>query len=361
MVTEADLMRRALFHAGRAEGVTTPNPLVGAVVVSPEGVVVGQGRHPRAGAPHAEVFALDDAGDRARGATLFVNLEPCCHTGRTGPCTRRIIAAGIRRVVAAMRDPNPLVSGKGFEELRANGVEVAVGLLEDEAARMNRAFAIVQSEGRPMVIAKAASSVDARIAAAPGVRTRLTSAEANRRSQRLRAAVDAIGVGSGTMLADDPILTVRDCYRPRPLARVVFDRELRTPATARVFATLDSGPVIFVTTVAAASRYPDRTQALITAGATIVQGSGDLRQDLRQLVKFDISTLLLEGGGVIHAAAWTARVIDRIHLIVAPTTLGAGGVKLFDGIDVPASALIPVRVDWLGPDEWMEADVHGHR
>ncbi len=225
-MTDADLMRRALFHAGRAEGVTTPNPLVGAVVVSPEGVVVGQGRHPRAGAPHAEVFALDDAGDRARGATLFVNLEPCCHTGRTGPCTRRIIAAGIRRVVAAMRDPNPLVSGKGFEELRANGVEVEVGLLQDEAARMNRAFAIVQTEGRPMVIAKAASSVDARIAAAPGVRTPLTSAEANRRTQRLRAAVDAIGVGSGTMLADDPILTVRDCYRPRPLARVVFDRRI---------------------------------------------------------------------------------------------------------------------------------------
>ena len=354
-------MRRALFHAGRAEGVTTPNPLVGAIVVSPQGVVVGQGRHPRAGAPHAEVFALDEAGDRARGATLFVNLEPCCHTGRTGPCTRRIIAAGIRRVVAAMPDPNPLVSGKGFEELRANGVEVDVGLLEKEAARLNRAFSIVQTEGRPMVIAKAASSVDARIAAAPGLRTQLTSAEANRRTQRLRAAVDAIGVGSGTILTDDPMLTVRDCYRPRPLARVVFDRELRTPATARVFATLDAGPVIIMTTAAAASRYPEKTEALLTAGATVVQGSGDLRQDLRELVKFDISTLLLEGGAAMHAAAWTAGVIDRIHLVVAPTALGDRGVKLFGGIDVPASALIPVRVDWLGPDEWMEADVHGHR
>ena len=360
-MTDADFMRRALFHAGRAEGVTTPNPLVGAVVVSPEGVVVGQGRHPRAGAAHAEVFALDDAGDRARGATLFVNLEPCCHTGRTGPCTRRIVAAGVRRVVAAMRDPNPLVSGQGFEELRANGVQVEVGLLEDEAARMNRAFAIVQTEGRPMVIAKAASSVDARIAGAPGVRTQLTSAQANRRTQRLRAAVDAIGVGSGTMLADDPILTVRDCYRARPLARVLFDRELRTPATARVFATLDSGPVILMTTVAAAHRYPDRAQALVSAGATMVQGSGDFREDLRQLLKFDISTLLLEGGGVIHAAAWTAQVIDRIHLIVSPVALGDGGVELFNGIDIPASALLPVRVDWLGPDEWMEADVHGHR
>jgi diaminohydroxyphosphoribosylaminopyrimidine deaminase / 5-amino-6-(5-phosphoribosylamino)uracil reductase len=176
MVTDTDHMRRALFHAARAEGVTTPNPMVGAVVVSAGGVVVGQGRHPRAGEPHAEVFALEDAGERARGATLFVTLEPCCHTGRTGPCTRRIIDAGIRRVVAAMRDPNPLVKGKGFDELRAAGIAVDVGLLGDEAGRLNRAFTIVQTEERPMVIAKAAVSEDSRIAAAPGVRTQLTSA-----------------------------------------------------------------------------------------------------------------------------------------------------------------------------------------
>lgn len=360
-MTDADFMRRALFHASRSQGVTTPNPLVGAVIVSPEGVVVGYGRHPRAGEPHAEVFALADAGDKARGATMFVNLEPCCHTGRTGPCTRRIIAAGIRRVVAAMRDPNPLVSGKGFDELRANGIEVEVGLLEDEALRLNRAFAIVQTEGRPMVIAKAATSSDARIASAPGVRTQITSAEANRRTQRLRASVDAIGVGSGTILADDPVLTVRDCYRFRPLARVVFDRELRTPASARIFTTLDAGPVIIVTTAVSGARYPERVRALQSAGATIVEGVGALREDLRTLLRFDISTLLLEGGAVMHRAAWRAGVIDRVHLIVAPSELGGGGVKLFDGIDVPLSELIPVRVDRLGPDAWMEADVHGHR
>src|SRR5690242_3452428 len=164
MVTDTDFMRRALFHAGRAEGVTTPNPMVGAVIVSPDGVVVGQGRHPRAGEPHAEVFALQDAGDRARGATMYVNLEPCCHTGRTGPCTKRIIAAGISRVVTAMTDPNPLVSGKGIEELRAHGIDVQVGLLNEEAQRLNRAFTIVQTQGRPMVIAKAAMSTDRRIA-----------------------------------------------------------------------------------------------------------------------------------------------------------------------------------------------------
>ena len=178
MVTDADHMRRALFHARRGEGVTTPNPMVGAVVVTPDGIVAGYGRHPRAGEAHAEVFALDAAGTLARDATFYVTLEPCCHFGRTGPCTRRIIAAGIRRVVAAMRDPNPLVSGKGFDELRATGIQVEVGLLQDEAARLNRAFTVVQTEGRPMVIAKAATSIDARIAAAPGVRTPLTSSEA---------------------------------------------------------------------------------------------------------------------------------------------------------------------------------------
>jgi len=360
-VTDADFMRRALFHAGRSEGVTTPNPLVGAVIVSPDGVVVGQGRHPRAGAPHAEVFAIEDAGERARGATMFVNLEPCCHTGRTGPCTKRIIAAGLRRVVAAMPDPNPLVSGKGFDELRAHGIQVEVGVLADAALRLNRAFTIVQTERRPMVIAKAATSLDSRIAAAPGVRTPLTSAEANRRTQRLRAAVDAIGIGSGTLLADDPILTVRDCFRPRPLARIVFDRRLRTPATARLFSTLDAGPVIILTTAAAAGEHPERVQALKAAGATLIEGAGELRTDLRALVPFEISTLLLEGGAVMHAAAWHAGVIDRVHVIVAPRALGEGGVRFFDGIEVPLSELIPVRVEMLGPDAWMEADVHGHR
>ena len=360
-MTESDFMRRALFHAGRAEGVTTPNPLVGAVIVSPDGVVVGQGRHPRAGAPHAEVFAIEDAGDRARGATMFVNLEPCCHTGRTGPCTKRIIAAGLRRVVAAMPDPNPVVGGKGFDELRAHGIEVEVGVLAEEAQRLNRAFTIVQTEGRPMVIAKAATSSDSKIAAAPGVRTQLTSAEANRRTQRLRGAVDAIGIGSGTLLADDPVLTVRDCYRLRPLSRVVFDRRLRTPSTARILTTLAHGPVIIVTTAAAVSQYPERARALTATGATIVAGSDDLLSDLRALVRFDISTMLLEGGAAMHAAAWRAGVIDRVHVIVAPTALGGSGVRFFDGIDVPLSELIPVRVEMLGPDAWMEADVHGHR
>lgn len=360
-MSDADYMQRALFHARRAEGVTTPNPLVGAVVVSPDGVVVGQGRHPRAGAPHAEVFALREAGAAARGATLYVTLEPCCHQGRTGPCTERIIAGGIRRVVAAMTDPNVLVSGQGFQQLRAQGIQVEVGLLGDAAARLNRAFTIVQTQARPMVVVKAATSLDGRIAAAPGVRTAITSAQANRRTQRLRGAVDAVAVGSGTVLADDPLLTARDCYRLRPLARVVFDRRLRTPPTARLLSTLESGPVIIVTTADTVARHPERADALRRAGASLAEGTGELQADVRALVAWDISTLLLEGGGTVHAAAWRAGIVDRVIMIVAPTVLGELGTKVFNGLPVPISRLQPVRVENLGPDAWMEADVHGDR
>jgi diaminohydroxyphosphoribosylaminopyrimidine deaminase/5-amino-6-(5-phosphoribosylamino)uracil reductase len=334
--------------------------MVGAVVVTPDDVVAGYGRHPRAGAPHAEVFALEEAGARARGATLYVTLEPCGHVGRTGPCTQRIIAAGIRRVVAAMRDPNPLVSGRGFDELRAAGITVEVGLLEPEAARLNRAFTIVQTQGRPMVVAKVATSADAKVAAAPGVRTALTSPEANRRTQRLRASVDAIGVGSETVIADDPVLTVRDCYRLRALTRVVFDRRLRTSPQARLFSTLHAGPVIIMTTAAAIRGHSDRAEALARAGATLVEGAGNLHDDLRALVRFDVSTLLLEGGAALHAAAWRAALIDRVHVIVTPKVLGEAGLQSFEGIVIPMTELVPIKVEQLGPDRWMEADVHGH-
>jgi diaminohydroxyphosphoribosylaminopyrimidine deaminase/5-amino-6-(5-phosphoribosylamino)uracil reductase len=172
--------------------------------------------------------------------------------------------------------------------------------------------------------------------------------------------VDAIGVGSGTVLADDPVLTVRDCFRPRPLTRVVFDRRLRTPANARVFSTLAAGPVIILSTADAIGRHPERVEALIRAGATIIGGSGELPEDLRELARREISTLLVEGGAAFHAAAWRAGVIDRVHVIVAPVDLGDRGVRFFDG-EVSMSELAPVTVEQLGPDTWMEADVHGHR
>src|SRR3954466_15270257 len=247
-LSEAAYMERALFHAARGAGRTSPNPLVGAVVVSDEGVVLGQGFHQRAGEPHAEVHALEAAGSRARGATLFSTLEPCCHHGRTGPCVRRIVEAGIARVVAAVEDPNPAVHGRGFEYLRAHGVAVEVGLGADQSIALNRPFFMLMREGRPFVVLKAATSLDGRIAAAPGRRTFLTSEPANRHAHRVRAEIDAIGVGSGTILADDPDLTARGAYRERPLTRVVFDRRLRTPPGARGPSTAGAGPVIIVTT-----------------------------------------------------------------------------------------------------------------
>lgn len=354
---DVGMMRRALFHAARGQGRTTPNPMVGAVIVSPDGVVVGQGWHARAGEPHAEVHAIEEAGDRAAGATLFVTLEPCCHTGRTGPCTRRVIDAGIARVVAAMRDPNPLVSGRGFDELRAHGIAVDEGVCASEAQLLNRAFVTVQTRGRPFVMLKTAASLDARVAAAPGRRTQLSSPAANRRTHLLRASVDAIAVGSETMLVDDPVLTAREARRVRPLVRVVFDRRLRTPPTARIFATLDEGPVLIVTRARAGS---EEARAVERAGATIVSADS-LGEALRALLAWDVSSVLVEGGPCLHTALAEARLVDRVHLIVVATALGAEGVPWVDRDTLPLATAARLIAEPRGPDIWVEADVHGDR
>jgi len=361
VVTDAAFMRQALFHAARALGQTTPNPMVGALVVTPEGVIVGRGRHHRAGQPHAEALALKEAGPQGRGATMYVTLEPCCHTGRTGPCTRRIIDAGIARVVGAVVDPNPRVFGQGFEELRAAGIAVDVGLCAEEAERLNAGFFAVHRHGRPLVITKVATSLDGRIAAHAGVRTAITSAAANRRSQLLRASVDAVGVGSETLLVDDPVLTVRECHRDRPLTRVIFDRRLRTPPSARVFSTLAHGPVIIVTSASSREAAPSRARALEASGATLVAGSGEVEDGIRRLLPWDISTLLLEGGTALHDAAWQAGIVDRVVQVVAPGTLGSSGVPWVDASVMSWSALRPVVVEPRGPDIWIESDVHRHR
>lgn len=353
-------MRRALFHASRSRGQTTPNPMVGAVVVSPSGVLLGVGRHHRAGEPHAEVNALEEAGASARGATMYVTLEPCCFTGRTGPCTRRILDAGIARVVAAMPDPDARARGRGFDELRAHGVVVDVGLEHEAAARLNAGFVSVHRRGRPYVILKAATSLDARIAARAGERTALTSIEANRRTHLLRASVDAIAVGSETLLVDDPVLTVRECYRERPLTRVIFDRRLRTPPTARLFSTLDHGPVIILTSQAAASDRA-RVRALEDAGAEVVPGSGELDDALRRLAEREVMVLLVEGGTRLHQALWEAGLADRVQLVIAPMLLGDAGVPLMDVRQLPLSRLDITVVEPRGVDTWIEADVHGAR
>ncbi len=333
--------------------------MVGAVVLSADGIVVGHGWHERAGEPHAEVNALDEAGESARGGTLFVTLEPCCHTGRRGPCTRRIVAAGVRRVVAAMTDPDARVSGCGFKELHAAGVDVVTGICESEAQRLNRAFALVKTERRPLVMLKAAASIDAKISER-GKRTQLSSLESARKAQQLRAAVDAIAIGSGTLLVDDPLLTSRDTRRIRPLVRVIFDRRLQTPAGSRVFSTLEEGPVIILTSDRIFSEARDRVAELERAGAT-VRPADDLLSGIRALLEWDVSTLLIEGGAAVHAAFWQAGLTDHLHLIVTPLTVGPGGLELFGGYPVPWSALSLVAVEPRGADIWIEADVHRNR
>jgi diaminohydroxyphosphoribosylaminopyrimidine deaminase/5-amino-6-(5-phosphoribosylamino)uracil reductase len=358
---DSDYMERALLLAQRGRGRTSPNPLVGAVVVSPDGVVVGQGYHRRVGEAHAEAIALDEAGARARGATLYLTLEPCCHLGRTGPCVARIVDAGVSRVVAAVEDPNPLVRGKGFSHLRTHGVAVDIGVGADAARRLNQPFFTAMLEHRPFVVLKAAMSADGYIAEAPGVRTMLTSAAADRHSHLFRAEVDAIGIGSETLVVDDPLLTPRGVYRERPVTRVVFDRRLRTPAQAALLSTLSAGPVIIMTS-AESARRDDLRRPLEAAGAGIevIEGA-TFRAALEPLAARGIESLLLEGGAEVHAAAWDEDLVDLVSIYVCPRTIGPGGVPFLDGRAFDASTLFERREERLGPDTLIEGYVHRPR
>jgi diaminohydroxyphosphoribosylaminopyrimidine deaminase/5-amino-6-(5-phosphoribosylamino)uracil reductase len=353
-------MSRALALAERGRGRTTPNPMVGAVVVDAEGVVVGRGAHEFAGGPHAEVEALRDAEGRARGATLYCTLEPCCHTGRTGPCAPEIVDAGVTRVVVAIEDPNPVVAGRGIAHLRQHGIEVVVGVGREEAERLNRPFFTRITKRRPFVTMKVAVSLDGRVAAAPGVRSPLTGPAANRLIHRERAEVDAIAVGSGTVLVDDPLLTARGPYRFRPLVRVVFDRRLRTPPSARLLSTREAGPVIIISTPSAAEAAPDRLHALTSAGARVelLQPPGTIRAALELLASEGVMSLIVEGGTVLHAAFWTAGLVDSIEMFVTPHDLGSGGVEWVP-FPVLASGLVTaVSAVPVGEDVRITAYVH---
>ena len=352
-------MDRALFWAERGRGQTSPNPLVGAVVVAADGTVVGQGAHLRAGGPHAEVVALGVAGSRARGATLYCTLEPCSHTGRTGPCVEPIAAAGIRRVVAAVTDPNPQVSGRGFRWLQEHGIDVTIGVEEDRARALNAPFFTWVTRRRPFVIAKVATSRD-RFVGQATTRVKLTGAEADRHFHRQRSEVDAIAVGAGTILVDDAELTARGAYRARPLTRVLFDWRGRIPASARVFSTLSAGPVIMMVTRQAVAAAPERFADLAARGIDVeARESRDLRSVLTDLAERDILSLLVEGGPALHAAFAEAELIDRAQWVVTPRDLGAGVplMPLFTRLITPPHE--PSRVIELGEDVLIEFDVHG--
>ena len=357
-------MARALLLAERGRGRTSPNPMVGAVVVDADGVVVGSGFHDAAGGPHAEIHALRGAGARASGATLYCTLEPCSHSGRTGPCAPRVVQAGIRRAVIAVQDPNPLVAGRGLDHLRANGIDVSVGLLGDAAVRLNAPFFTVMRRARPFVTMKVALSGDGYVAAGPGRRTQLTGPAATRFIHRERAEVDAIGVGSGTILADDPLLTARGAFRHRPLARVIFDRTLRTPPSARVLATTEAGPV---TIVALAPRLPEerlRAEALEAAGAQLELMTPPvperfLEMALSSLAAREISSLIVEGGPTLHAALWNAGLVDRVQIFRTAARLGPGGVPWLNDVERWLDRQAGRTTLALQDDVLIEAYVHG--
>lgn len=361
-------MGRALELAARGRGTTRPNPLVGAVIAR-GGRVLGEGFHRRAGGPHAEVNALARLRD-ARGATLYVNLEPCCHTGRTGPCTAAIVAAGIVRVVVGCRDPNPLVDGRGVARLRRAGVRVDVGCLEPESRALNAAFATWIASGRPRVTLKVAATLDGFIAdGRPRGRRApawITGEEARRVAHELRAAHDAVLVGSGTVRADDPRLTVRlpgqakNGAGPLPV-RVVLDGRLRTPPDAQV---VDGGAPTMVFTKAGAP--PARVRALRATGADVVEvaaprGRLSVGAVLAALATRGIQSVLIEGGAEIHGAFIAAGLVDEVAFFIAPRLLGAGvPVAVGPGRALPAGLRLgPLSVRPVGDDVLVTAAVLG--
>ena len=314
-------MRRALDLAARGDGETNPNPMVGCVLVK-GGRVVGEGFHQRAGGAHAEIVALERAGARARGATLYVNLEPCCHHGRTPPCAPRLAAAGVARVVAAMRDPDPRVRGRGLALLRRAGIPVTVGTLEAEALGLNHRFVTAARSGRPFVLLKAALTLDGRIATASGDSRWVTSARQRLEARALRRRHDAVGVGIGTVLVDDPLLLPQPRVR-RPFCRVVFDSRLRLPLDSRLVRSAGRGPVVVV----CSGGEPRRRKALEARGVVVLSGPGrrdrvSLRRALRALWKRGIRSLMVEGGGELLGSFLAERLVDEVVLFRAPLLLG---------------------------------------
>ena len=319
-------MERALALAARADFATAPNPMVGAVVVS-GGEIVGEGFHHRAGEPHAEVLALAQAGGRARGAELWVTLEPCCTTGRTGPCTSQVIAAGVARVHVAALDPNPAVSGGGLAELRKAGIEVVVGERREEAERLTEFYSVWVRTGLPFVTLKLAVSLDGKVATAHGESQWITGPEARADGHRLRHAHDAIMVGIGTALADDPELSARAGFESgRQPLRVVADSGLRLPPSARL---LSHGRArALIATVLGAD--PERRRLLEAAGAELVELPADegrvpLRELLGHLARRGLVSLLVEGGPTLLGAMRAEGLGDRVVAYVAPIVLGGAG------------------------------------
>jgi diaminohydroxyphosphoribosylaminopyrimidine deaminase / 5-amino-6-(5-phosphoribosylamino)uracil reductase len=329
IATDEKWMRRALTLATRGAALAHPNPIVGAVLVK-HGKVIGEGFHDYDRRAHAEIVALKQAGRNARAATLYVTLEPCCTTGRTGPCTKAIISAGINKVVAAMRDPNPAVAGRGLAALRRAGIAVSCGTREKQAQHLNEDFACWMQTKLPLVCLKTALTLDGQIAQKAGSVTWITSQQSRDAVQRLRHEADALLTGIGTVLADNPRLTDRTGEaRRRPLLRAIVDSRLRTPLRSNLVQSAQKDVVVFTT------QSPDspKARALTRAGVEVFRvparkGHADLRAVIRELGRRQVLSVLLEAGAELNGAALEAGIVDKMILFYAPKIMGTGGVPM---------------------------------
>ncbi len=341
-------MQRALELARLATALASPNPCVGAVVVDANGQVIGEGTYTYDGLKHAEILALEQAGARARGAALYINLEPCSHQGRTGPCADAVINSGVRRVVAAMQDPNPQVQGQGFQKLRAAGIEVATGVGEEEASRLNESFAKHIRTRMPLVVLKAAMTLDGKIAPPPGESENpstlgaggptggwITSEVARAHVHELRHAMDAIMVGVGTVIADDPLLTDRTGLpRRRPLLRVILDSRLRLPLDSRVAKTCREDVLVLCSFAEEKKRRVLEQRSIRVEQVALggPDGRPDLKKIMARLGELNIISVLIEGGAMVNWAALAAGIVDKVFLYYAPKILaGSGSVPFATG------------------------------
>ncbi len=325
---DAAFMRHALGLAARGRGQTSPNPMVGAVIVK-DGRIIGEGWHRAAGCPHAEIEALNSATEDVVGATLYVTLEPCCHHGKTLPCTETLIAKKISRVVVAAIDPNPLVSGKGIEQLRAAGIKVEVGLCEREAQRLNEVFFTFHEKQRPFVICKWAMTLDGKIATESGHSRWITNDQSRAFVHELRAQVDAVMIGVGTVLMDNPLLTVRlEGYAGRQPRRIIADGNLRIPLRAKCLEVAKPGEVLICTSSVAPQ---DQIAALRNLGHEVIVFPGrallDFREVMRELARRGIQSILCEGGSSLTGALFEAEVVDKVIGFIAPKIVGGKNAK----------------------------------
>ena len=344
---DEQFMRQALDLARQGTALASPNPRVGAVVIDSAGQIAGTGFHTYDGVKHAEVLALERGGARARGGTLYLNLEPCCHFGRTGPCTDVVITAGIKRVVVAMTDPNPLVAGKGVERLRVAGITVETGLMQAEARKLNEAFAKYALHKQPLITIKSGMTLDGKIAPPPGESFNpsalgaggatggwITSVEARAHVQELRHESDAILVGVGTVIADDPLLTDRTGLpRRRPLLRVVLDSRLRLPLESRLAKTVRDDVVIFCSFAEEKKKHELEKRGIRVEQVAIGLGDGrpDLLRIAQRLGEMEITSLMIEGGALVNWMALATGIVDKIFLYYAPKILAGTGSVPFAG------------------------------